>query len=874
MDIKKLFTTIAALMFSMLSMAQGCWPENYGGVMLQGFYWDSFSDTKWTKLEQQADELAQIFDLIWVPNSGNCGSGKGMGYMPIWWFDHNGTFGTEAELRSMINTFKSKNVGIIEDVVINHKAGVESWCDFAVETWDGHTLNWSMADICSNDEAKYNGYTPTGNEDTGDNFDGTRDLDHTSENVQQNVKWYLDFLLNELHYAGFRYDMVKGYSPEYTALYNATAKPKYSVGEYWDNYNNTSNWISQTGYYQNGDGKSAAFDFPLKFIINDVFGNSNWNGLANKGLLDIINNIDLRRWSVTFVDNHDTYRDDNRLSNNVLAANALILGLPGTPCIFLTHWKHYKPQLKKMILARKAAGITNQSKTWDWENVNGGRVIETEGTNGNRVLVICGYVVGNEYLDEHLEKYYQLVVSGDAANPNFAFYMSKGLTLPDNIIETEVTGRGITIYVDTDPAQTNAHLYTWKGSDPLTTAWPGDEVSNFKTKIVNGKTWYYRTYDAIKLNAILNNGNSGDGNQTGNIMDLVGDQFFTYTGGGNYSNVTDEYIDYVYQDLPACATPQDGTYAYFENTKDWSEVYAYAFIKIDKDNSISITGDWPGVEIEKVGQSDSGHDVYRWKATADASTPTTIIFNSGNNGKQTEDLEFVNATYYNADGPVMTITNSDTNARYAQLFHRDFTAGARIPVCLPFSLNEEETEALSGRMYELSGYMNGYLHFSSVDQVEAFKPYIFIADETGKSFYKFAQKGLEEGEAQTTTVGDFSFIGCDKDQTIISDDATTCYDYNNNQFVEVGKDEGVQIAPYRAYFTTKASSSATLKGALFDYEGITTSVKIVPNTAERPTIAIYTIDGRRVDTNLPSNAHPLNNLPKGVYIVNGKKVVR
>ena len=51
---------------------KGCWPANYGGVMLQGFYWNSYSDTKWTKLEQQADELAQIFDLIWLPNSGNC----------------------------------------------------------------------------------------------------------------------------------------------------------------------------------------------------------------------------------------------------------------------------------------------------------------------------------------------------------------------------------------------------------------------------------------------------------------------------------------------------------------------------------------------------------------------------------------------------------------------------------------------------------------------------------------------------------------------------------------------------------------------------------------------------------------------------------
>ena len=149
MKLRGLLCALLICSIELQAQAQGCWPENYGGVMLQGFYWDSFSDTKWTKLEQQADELAQIFDLIWVPNSGNCGEGKGMGYMPIWWFDHNGTFGTEDELRSMINTFKSKNVGIIEDVVINHKAGVESWCDFAKETWNGHTLVWSLDDICS-----------------------------------------------------------------------------------------------------------------------------------------------------------------------------------------------------------------------------------------------------------------------------------------------------------------------------------------------------------------------------------------------------------------------------------------------------------------------------------------------------------------------------------------------------------------------------------------------------------------------------------------------------------------------------------------------------------------------------------------------------
>ena len=866
MDVKKLFTTIAVLMSSMLSMAQdkGCWPENYGGVMLQGFYWDSFSDTKWTKLEQQADELAQIFDLIWVPNSGNCGPGKGMGYMPIWWFDHNGTFGTETELRSMIDTFKSKGVGIIEDVVINHKAGATSWCDFPEETWNGDTLVWSLADICRNDEAAGEGYELTGDYDTGDNFDGTRDLDHTSKNVQKNVNLYLDFLLKDLGYAGFRYDMVKGYNGYYTGLYNATAQPKFSVGEYWDNYDNTSAWINKTAEYDNGKGQSAAFDFPLKFKINEVFGNGSWDGLADKGL---VGDTIFSRWSVTFVDNHDTYRDANRLSNNVLAANALILALPGTPCIFLPHWKHYKPQLKKMILARKAAGITNQSETWDWDDVNGGRVIETKGSKG-QVLVISGYVVGNEYLDKHLNDNYQLVVSGDAANPNFAFYMSKDLTLPDNLIETEVKN-GITIYVNTNPEETNAHLYTWNGSGELGLAWPGNKVSEFKTKTVNGQTWYYRTYEALELNAILDNGNGGEGNQTEDIKSLVGDQFFTYEGGGSYSNVTDDYIDYVYQDLPACATRMEGTYAYFENTNDWSDVYAYAFYK-NGEEFTSFTGDWPGVEVEKVGLSNNGHDVYRWKNTTRAGVPTTIIFNSGVNGKQTDDLVFMNAAYYNTDGPVETITVSTMNARYAQLFNREYTYGGRYTVCLPFSLNEEETESLTGKMYEMSGYMDGYLLFNSVDKVEAFKPYIFIAEETGKAFYKFAEKGMEPREDKTDVVGDFSFIGTDNNQTVMSNDATTYYDYNNNAFAEIGDETGMNVLPYHAYFAKSAGSSATLKGILFDYEGVTTSINPQKDgygqraNVEGQKEGWFMLDGRKLQGN--PNA-------KGVYIYNGKKAI-
>ncbi|MCR5818568.1 MAG: alpha-amylase, partial [Prevotella sp.] len=81
---KRLFFSVLMILAALSTQAQG-WPENYGGVMLQAFYWDSFNDSKWTKLESQADDLAQTFSLIWIPQSGYCG-GKSMGYDDLYWF--------------------------------------------------------------------------------------------------------------------------------------------------------------------------------------------------------------------------------------------------------------------------------------------------------------------------------------------------------------------------------------------------------------------------------------------------------------------------------------------------------------------------------------------------------------------------------------------------------------------------------------------------------------------------------------------------------------------------------------------------------------------------------------------------------------------
>ena len=371
------------------------WPAMYGGVMLQGFYWDSYKPTRWTTLTEEAQDLGQYFDIVWVPNSGSVdvnGVAQSMGYMPVYWLKHNTCFGTESQLREMISTFHAHNTSVLMDMVINHKSGKSGWVDLANESVTGpvtgeqYSVSWSLADICSTDECVGAGYAATGAADEGEDFDGSRDLDHTRANVQNNVKTYQQYLMKELGYDGFRYDMCKGYSGYYVGLYNQAAEPTFSVGEYWDGNAETLRWwLNQTK--QDDRIQTAVFDFALKYPMQSAFGGGNWSALNDKGLAADPN---YQRYSVTFVDNHDTGQNTNYdcLKSNVMPANAFILAMPGTPCIFYKHYLVYTDEINNCIKARRAAGIHNQSAILTQEETRGGYFLETQGTRGNLFLAL------------------------------------------------------------------------------------------------------------------------------------------------------------------------------------------------------------------------------------------------------------------------------------------------------------------------------------------------------------------------------------------------------------------------------------------------------------------------------------------------------
>ena len=410
--INTLSIVILMLASALTASAQG-WPSNYNGVMLQAFYWDSFTPTQWRTLESQASDISNYFSLVWVPQSGRAANNPSMGYDPLYWYDQNSSFGNEEQLKSMIQTFKAKGTGVIADVVVNHRGNLTNWVDFPTEVnpHDGQTYSMSSTDICRDDDggatlnwATQNGYSLSANNDTGEGWSGMRDLDHKSANVQTNVKAYLKYLREYLGYTGFRYDMVKGFSGSYTGEYNSNCGVEYSVGECWDGTGTIRRWIDATKV--NDVIQSAAFDFQFRYTVRNAINRNDWTylGKQNDGSWPLMsNNYDsgnYRRYAVTFVENHDTERRANAAQDPIvrdtLAANAYLLAMPGTPCVFMTHWMACKKDIKMMINARQAAGIQSMSTYANQANNTNYYAVRVTGDKSELLAVVGNNAAGYE----------------------------------------------------------------------------------------------------------------------------------------------------------------------------------------------------------------------------------------------------------------------------------------------------------------------------------------------------------------------------------------------------------------------------------------------------------------------------------------------
>lgn len=599
---------IAVALITLCSQSVGAqgWPENYGGVMLQGFYWDSFSQSKWTKLESQADDLAATFSLIWIPQSGKClESNKVMGYTPYYYFNQNSSFGTEQELRSMIQTFKAKGLGTVADVVINHH-NTMGWWTFPAEEYKGVTYQFQTTDIVNNDDydpstnryltreqAQKDGVTLSSNIDEGEGWGGMRDLDHKSENVQKIVKAYVKYLKDDLGYTGFRYDMVKGFGGSHVADYNDAAGIEYSVGECWDGNGVIKNWINATGK------KSAAFDFQFRYNVRDAINNKDWRRLNSTN--NLMHDPAYNRYAVTFVENHDTEKragsEQDPIRRDTLAANAYLIAMPGTPCVFYTHWLAYKNEIKAMVDARKTAGITNTSSFLNLKS-EAGCYANAVKVGGESKMVVA---VGNNVASFTPSSAYTLVLSGY----HYRYFLAKSL-------ETVWADRSSGVYNDAFKVKLTAVSNTSDAQLVYTT--DGTTPTASSRKVASGKDIDIEESCTLKVGLLI----------SGSVSGII------------ERNYTIKKNNFEPKTITVYCRVGDGVTGWTSmNYWTWSD-FGHA----------PTNTSWPGDRITATKQVDGKTWYYKDFTLTSEDDYVNFVFSNGNGSPQSVDVENVNATKF------------------------------------------------------------------------------------------------------------------------------------------------------------------------------------------------------------------------------------
>ena len=577
------------------------WASDYSGVMLQGFSWDSYNESQWKVLEKQADELKGYIDLVWLPQSGKCMEAtQVMGYMPYYYFNQNSSFGSEAELRSLITKFKAAGIGAIADVVINHR-NTDGWFTFPAETYKGVTYQMQSTDICKNDDggttatqAATNGVSLSQNNDEGTDFGGCRDIDHKSENVQKVIKAYLKYLKDDLGYTGFRYDMVKGFDGNHVADYNDATGVEYSVGEYWDGNDKIESWINRT------NKKSAAFDFQFRYNVRDavngaangkVTTSSDWSKLNSND--NLMHDANYRRYAVTFVENHDTQKrseseQNDPLRKDTIAANAYMLAMPGTPCIFQPHWNAYKSEIKEMIAARKYAGITNMSNYANKQSKKTLYVNEVTGTK-HKLLV----AVGNDADKYAGETGYTKILSGY----HYAYFLSNDAETSWTDVPSGSYEEGFKTTLTAVSQTEGAKLvYTLDGSTPTaksTTVESGKEIS------INGTC-------TLKVGLLVN----------GEVRNIATHQY-----------TIEKFKAYKFM-----------VYVNADAVK-WNPLYCYTWKK-------TASVEWPGEKMTETKTIGGKTWYYKEVSIDNATELVNVIFNNGTDKPQTVDIAGLTSTAY------------------------------------------------------------------------------------------------------------------------------------------------------------------------------------------------------------------------------------
>ena len=191
-----------------------------------------------------------------------------------------------------------------------------------------------------------------------------------------------------------------------------------------------------------------------------------------------------------------------------------------------------------------------------------------------------------------------------------------------------------------------------------------------------------------------------------------------------------------------------------------------------------------------------------------------------------------------------------------------------------------EYSSVTAEMTEAGGetYFNCHLNFSDVQQIEAYKPYLFKALRVNpvllEEMYYTVEDMQEPIEIKLYDDANAANIGVSMKGVLAEEGYEMPGDGLNFYFgaVEEGEDysynfyrRAATIPQFRCYFfVTDERTDATPIKVRFGSDSLTGISSMTADT--KVNTSVYTLDGRKLNG--------LDNLKKGIYIVNGRKVVK
>ncbi len=372
-----------------------------------------------------------------------------------------------------------------------------------------------------------------------------------------------------------------------------------------------------------------------------------------------------------------------------------------------------------------------------------------------------------------------------------------------------------------------------------------NSLSGMVRWIHDGKVTFTDCVVKGTLNATTENGKKGMGGFVGQQDGTCELNNCLYAGTSNAgedsytfarnANATNSYY------FTPCGEAQ-GTQAIEKELRNGVMTYKLQAGRTDDSHWAQVLGDMP--------------DLYR---AGDKNVPNYVYYDAANSRWACENFVLT-------DGQLLPI-GIDFLATKAT-YERPFSSKRTATLCLPYEL---PIQGFKG--YTISGGEGNRAYFEEVTgTLEAYRPYYFVADgEPQFGGTNLQVKAYDDTHLKTTTDDGYSITG-----TLDGVDNATAAAANayilqpDGKFHKVTTDYPAAVVPiYRAYITCpKASAAKTLSVVL---DGETTGIGGVTNEAtDGKNGPVYDLQGRRVADRLDDARHQL---PAGVYIVGGRKVV-